>query len=47
MDDFFEKQMTNSKLLINSGERDRILFINSMRQKIKKLREQIIIEFAT
>ena len=34
MDDFFEKQMTNSKLLINSGERDRILLYASKNKKI-------------
>lgn len=41
MEDFFEKQMTNSKLLVHSGEKDRTLFFNKMHQKINKLREQI------
>ncbi len=41
MDDFFEKQMTNSKLLIHSDEKDRILFFNRMHQKINKLRDRI------
>ena len=41
MDDFFNKQMSNSKLLVHSGEKDRNLFFNKMTQKIDKLRKRI------
>jgi len=41
LDDFFKKQMKNSKLLINSGEKDRSLFFNRMIQKVNTLRERI------
>jgi len=41
---FFEKQMSNSKLLVNAGEKDRNLFFNKMRQKIERLRMQIKID---
>ncbi len=34
MDRFFEKQMMNSKLLVNAGEKDRSQFFNKMRQKV-------------
>ncbi|WP_298892513.1 hypothetical protein [uncultured Psychroserpens sp.] len=44
MDDFFSRQMTNSKLLVHSGEKDRTLFFNKMLQKINKLRSQINID---
>jgi len=44
MEDFFERQMTNSKLLVHSGEKDRTLFFNRMHQKINKLRERITID---
>ncbi|WP_298900389.1 hypothetical protein [uncultured Psychroserpens sp.] len=44
MDDFFSRQMTNSKLLVHSGEKDRTLFFNKMLQKINKLRNQISID---
>jgi hypothetical protein len=44
MEDFFDKQMTNSKLLVHSGEKDRTLFFNRMHQKINKLRERITID---
>lgn len=44
MEDFFDKQMTNSKLLVHSGEKDRTLFFNKMLQKINKLRERINID---
>jgi len=44
MEDFFERQMTNSKLLVHSGEKDRTLFFNKMHQKINKLRERITID---
>ena len=41
MEEFFEKQMTNSKLLVHSGEKDRTLFFNKMHGKINRLREKI------
>ncbi|WP_400076810.1 hypothetical protein [Winogradskyella sp. R77965] len=41
MDDFFSRQMSNSKLLVHSGEKDRVLFFNKMIQKIDKLRGRI------
>ncbi len=44
MDDFFNRQMTNSKLLVHSGEKDRTLFFNKMHQKVNKLREIITID---
>ncbi|RZN82826.1 MAG: hypothetical protein EVB11_07405 [Winogradskyella sp.] len=44
MDDFFSKQMTNSKLLVHSGEKDRTLFFNRMHQKVNKLRDRITID---
>ena len=44
MEDFFNKQMTNSKLLVHSGEKDRTLFFNRMLQKINNLRDQIVNE---
>lgn len=44
MDDFFNRQMTNSKLLVHSGEKDRTLFFNKMHQKINKLKERILID---
>lgn len=44
MEDFFNKQMINSKLLVHSGEKDRTLFFNRMLQKINKLRERITID---
>lgn len=43
MYEFFEKQMSISKLLVNAGEKDRSLFFNRMHQKINRLRERIII----
>ncbi len=46
MDDFFHRQMTNSKLLVHSGEKDRTLFFNKMHQKINKLRDRITINKA-
>lgn len=39
--EFFEKQMTNSKLLVNSGERDRSLFFSQMLHKVNMIRERI------
>ena len=44
LDDFFGRQMTNSKLLIHSGEKDRTLFFNRMHQKVNLLRERITID---
>lgn len=41
MEGFFEKQMSSSKLLVHSGEKDRTLFFNKMMQKVVKLRERI------
>lgn len=41
MYEFFEKQMSSSKLLVNAGERDRSLFFKRMHQKIDKLRDII------
>ena len=46
MDDFFSRQMSNSKLLVHSGEKDRVLFFNKMIQKINKLKERIHVEDA-
>ncbi len=46
MDDFFDRQMTNSKLLVHSVEKDRTLFFNKMHQKVNKLRERITIDKA-
>ncbi|MEN3325077.1 hypothetical protein VP395_15170 [Mariniflexile soesokkakense] len=41
MHEFFEKQMSISKLLVNAGEKDRSLFFNRMHQKINRLRNRI------
>lgn len=41
MEDFFNRQMTNSKLLVHSGEKDRSLFFNKMLRKIDSLRNRI------
>jgi hypothetical protein len=41
---FFEKQKMNSKLLVNSGEKDRTLFFLKMHQKINRLRMRIEID---
>ncbi|MEM7084690.1 MAG: hypothetical protein AAF489_00820 [Bacteroidota bacterium] len=41
MHSFFKKQMKNSKLLINSGEKDRSQFFNRMRQKIQTVINRI------
>ena len=41
---FFEKQMSNSKLLVHAGEKDRVLFFDKMHLKINKLRERITID---
>ncbi len=47
MFEFFQKQMSISKLLVNAGEKDRSLFFNRMHQKIDKLRNRIIIDNET
>jgi hypothetical protein len=44
MDEFFKKQMMNSKLLVNAGEKDRTLFFNKMHQKIDIVKQKINIE---
>lgn len=41
MYEFLRKQMANSKLLVNAGERDRTLFFSQMLYKINKARERI------
>lgn len=41
MEDFFNKQMSNSKLLVHSGEKDRMLFFNKMHRKIDRLKNRI------
>lgn len=41
MYEFFQKQMSSSKLLVNAGEKDRSLFFKRMHQKIDKLRDLI------
>ncbi|OUS16017.1 hypothetical protein A9Q93_06005 [Nonlabens dokdonensis] len=41
LDRFFEKQMKNSKLLVNSGERDRAQFFNKMHLKVDSVIERI------
>ncbi len=41
LDHFFEKQMKNSKLLVNSGERDRAQFFNKMHLKVDSVIERI------
>jgi len=38
---FFQKQMTNSKLLANAGEKDRLLFFSQMLHKVNLVRERI------
>ncbi len=38
---FFKKQMKNSKLLVNAGEKDRAQFFNKMQQKIDIVIERI------
>lgn len=42
MHEFFEKQMSTSKLLVNAGEKDRALFFNRMHKKIDRLRKHIM-----
>ncbi len=41
---FFQKQMLNSKLLVNAGEKDRSMFFNKMHQKIKSVIDRIQID---
>jgi len=38
---YYQKFMSSSKLLVNTGEKDRTLFFNRMHRKINKLRDQI------
>jgi hypothetical protein len=42
--EFLQKQMTNSKLLVNTGERDRALFFKKFHNKLRILRERIEID---
>ena len=44
MEEFFNKQMMNSKLLVNSGEKDRTLFFNKMLEKVNIIKERINID---
>lgn len=46
MEEFFDKQMTNSKLLVHAGEKDRTLFFNKMHKKVNALRDRITMEGA-
>lgn len=41
MYDFFQKMMSNSKLLANAGEKDRTLFFNKVHQKINIAKARI------
>jgi len=41
MYEFLRKQMANSKLLVNAGERDRTLFFSQMLHKVNKVKERI------
>ena len=41
MHEFLQNFMSNSKLLVNAGEKDRTLFFSKMHKKIHKLRDQI------
>jgi len=41
MHEFLQKQMSNSKLLATSGERDRTLFFKTIHQKISTVKERI------
>jgi hypothetical protein len=45
MNDFLNKQMSNSKLLATSGERDRSLFFNTIHQKISIVEERINMDY--
>lgn len=44
MFEFLQKQMSNSKLLVTSGEKDRSLFFNTIHQKISLIKERINLE---
>ncbi len=46
MHEFLKKQMSNSKLLVNAGEKDRTLFFNKIHAKIDIVRQRIIREDA-
>ena len=41
MYDFLQKQMNNSKLLVNAGEKDRSLFFSRMHKKVDLVRDRI------
>ncbi|RED50161.1 hypothetical protein [Seonamhaeicola aphaedonensis] len=45
MNDFLNKQMSNSKLLATSGERDRTLFFKMIHQKISIAKERINLDY--
>ena len=45
MNDFLNKQMSNSKLLATSGERDRSLFFKTIHQKIQIVEERINLDY--
>lgn len=44
MYDFFQKMMSNSKLLANAGERDRTLFFNKIHSKIDITKQRILMD---
>lgn len=44
LDEFFTKQKNNSKLLVNSGEKDRSLFFNKMIKKVNLLKERVSVD---
>ena len=41
MHEFLQKQMSNSKLMATSGERDRTIFFKTIHQKISIAKERI------
>jgi hypothetical protein len=44
MHEFLQKQMSNSKLLATSGERDRTIFFKTIHQKISIAKQRIDID---
>ncbi|SFZ93674.1 hypothetical protein SAMN05428642_103268 [Flaviramulus basaltis] len=42
--DFLQKQMANSKLLANTGERDRSVFFKRLHNKLSSLKDRIVID---
>ncbi len=42
--EFLKKQMSNSKLLATSGERDRTIFFKTIHQKISIVKERITLD---